>query len=368
MPLRLPDSLADLHSYVPGKPIEEVQREFGLPEVVKLASNENPLGPSPLAIKAIAESAQFAHLYPDVGCVELKSALSEHIGMPTTQIAVGNGSDEFIHLISLLLLKPSDSIVMADPGFSRYESEAIVAGAETRKVPLDSEARHDLRSMANAIDKSTRVVWLANPNNPTGTIVRRNQLEDFLDRTPDDIAIVLDEAYFEFAIDPDYPNSIDYISERTNVIGLRTFSKTYGLAGIRIGYAIASSEVVSALEKLRAPFSVNSIAQRAAIAALGDAEHLQRTIKTNSEGISRLTEFMKVKGCKVAESFANFVWCDIGCPADPISQALLRRGIIVRPGSIFGCPNHLRVSIGTDDQMSKFETQFSQVYGETVAV
>jgi histidinol-phosphate aminotransferase len=257
---------------------------------------------------------------------------------------------------------------MADPGFSRYESEAIVAGAETRKVPLNSEARHDLRSMANAIDKSTRVVWLANPNNPTGTIVRRNQLEDFLDRTPDDIAIVLDEAYFEFAIDPDYPNSIDYISERTNVIGLRTFSKTYGLAGIRIGYAIASSEVVSALEKLRAPFSVNSIAQRAAIAALGDAEHLQRTIKTNSEGISRLTEFMKVKGCKVSESFANFVWCDIGCPADPISQALLRRGIIVRPGSIFGCPNHLRVSIGTDDQMSKFETQFSQVYGETVAV
>jgi histidinol-phosphate aminotransferase len=146
MPLRLPDSLADLHSYVPGKPIEEVQREFGLPEVVKLASNENPLGPSPLAIKAIAESAQFAHLYPDVGCVELKSALSEHIGMPTTQIAVGNGSDEFIHLISLVLLKPGDSIVMADPGFSRYESEAIVAGAETRKVPLNSEARHDLRS------------------------------------------------------------------------------------------------------------------------------------------------------------------------------------------------------------------------------
>ncbi len=368
MPIRLPDSLTSLRAYVPGKPVEEVQREFGLPDVVKLASNENPLGPSPMAAQVIAEWARFAHLYPDAGCLDLKSALSEHLQVPSDQIAIGNGSDELIHLLSVLLLRPGDSIVMADPGFSRYESEAIVAGAETRKVRLDPEARHDLEAMSKAIDATTRIIWIANPNNPSGTIVRETALEKFLDEVPHDIAIVLDEAYFEFATDSEYPSSTRYLKDRSNIIGLRTFSKTYGLAGLRVGYALAPPEIVQALDKIRPPFSVNSLAQRAAIAAVGDTAHLRKTIDTNAAGILQLTQFLTAKNCNVAESFANFVWCDIGCLADPICQALLRRGVIVRPGGIFGCPNHLRVSIGTRDEMRRFEDAFAEVYGAVTAV
>jgi len=368
MPIRLPDYLGHLRAYVPGRSTDDVQREFGLAEVVKLASNENPLGPSPLAIEAIVESSRFAHLYPDAGCTDLKSALSQHLGVSADRIGVANGSDEFIHLLSLLLVGPGDSIVMGDPGFSRYESEALVAGAETRKVPLDSEARHDLQAMANAIDSTTRIVWIANPNNPTGTIVRKPQFDDFLQSISNEIAVVLDEAYFEFVSDVEYPDSTQYITKWPNVIGLRTFSKSYGLAGLRVGYAVASTEIIQGLEKVRPPFSVNSIAQRAAIAAIGDAQHLQNTVDANSAAILRLTEFMAAKKCKVAESFANFVWCDIGCRADQFSEALLRRGVIVRPGSIFGCPNNIRISVGTHSEMSRFEHEFSEVYAATVAV
>jgi len=367
MPIRLPDNLASLRAYIPGRPMDEVRQEFGLTDVVKLASNENPLGPSPLAISAISEWSKSASLYPDAGCVDLKEALARNTGLPSEQLAIGNGSDELIHLLSALLLRPGDSVVMADPGFSRYEAEATIAGAETRKVAVDEQARHDLTSMASATDSTTRIVWIANPNNPTGTIVRHNELTRFIENISDDVAIVLDEAYFEFAADAEYPNCTQFIGTFPNVIGLRTFSKTYGLAGLRVGYAIASVDIVQAIEKVRPSFNVNSLAQRAAIAALGDPEHLQATITLNSQGVSRLTQFLISKKCKVAESFGNFVWCDVGCPSDPISEALLRRGIIVRPGSVFGCPNHLRISIGTHQEMDRFEAAFSEVF-ETTAV
>lgn len=368
MPIRLPESLSQLRSYVPGKPIEEVQREFGITEIVKLASNENPLGPSPRVIATIMDFARFAALYPDAGCVDLKQALSERVGLSRSQICVGNGSDELIHFIGLLLLRVGDSAVMGKPGFSRYEAAGILAEAETKGIAVDAEGRHDLEAMADAIDSTTRVVWIANPNNPTGTIVRKGAFDRFLSRVPDDVVIVLDEAYFEFAVDNEYPNSADYVRAGKNVIGLRTFSKTFGLAGLRVGYAIGQPDLIEALEKIREPFNVNSIAQRAAIAALEDHAHLERTIEANAHGIRRLSEFLRSFGYRLSESYANFVWCDLGFPADKICNQLLRKGIIIRPGSIFGCPNHVRISVGTENEIDRFEAAFTALIQASIIV
>jgi histidinol-phosphate aminotransferase len=365
MPIRLPSSLENLRPYVPGKPIEEVQRELGLTEIVKLASNENPLGLSPLAAAAIVDFARFAYLYPDAGCVDLKAALSDHVGLPPDQICVGNGSDDMIHLLSSLLLEPGQNVVMGDPGFSRYEAEATANGAQTKKIALDRKARHDLGGLLEAVDASTRIVWIANPNNPTGTIIRRAEFEAFLRSVSNDVLVVLDEAYFEFATDPNYPNSADYIKTNDNVLGLRTFSKTYGLAGLRVGYAVGPRQLIDAIEKIREPFCVNALAQRGALAALSDAEHLNKTKEVNASGIKRLTEYLLGLGYSVSESYANFVWCDMGQDAAPISNSLLQQGVIVRPGAAFGCPNHLRISVGTQEELNRFEEALSKTVRET---
>ena len=366
MAIRIPEHVQRLRPYIPGKPIDEVQREFGLSEIVKLASNENPLGPSPLAAAAIADFARFASLYPDAANVDLKSRISERVGLPASQVCVSNGSDEMIHLLSNLLLEPGDNIVMGDPGFSRYESEATAAQAIAIKVPLDEDAAHDLDKMLGAIDERTRIFWLANPNNPTGTIVRKPEVDQLVGSLPDHVLLVLDEAYFEFATVTSYPNSVDYIKAGKQVVGLRTFSKTYGLAGLRVGYAIGPEYIIDALERIRSPFNVNSLAQRAAMAALDDHEHLAKTIETNAIGVKRLTSFLRGQGFKVSESFANFVWCDLGYPADDLCRQLLKRGIIIRPGAVFGQPNHVRVSVGTDEELNRFETAWNEIAAETV--
>lgn len=365
--MRLPDYLPRLRAYVPGKPIEEVQREFGLPHVVKLASNENPLGPSPLAIEAIVESARNAALYPDASASTLRSALAGHLGVEENRLCLGAGSDELIHYLSLLLVGHGDNIVMADPSFSRYEACATVAGGTTKKVPLDSDSKHDLDAMATAIDENTRIVWIANPNNPTGTIVSKAAMDRFLQRIPDDIAVVLDEAYYEFAKGSDTPDGADYL-DRTNVVCLRTFSKTYGLAGLRVGYALASEEMIGALERIRQPFNVSVLAQVAAHASLQDQEHLANTIQVNFDGIRRLTGFLHGHGFNVPESYANFVWCDLGYPAMPICDALLRHGVIVRPGDAFGQPHCIRVSVGTSAELDEFEHALHAILQETTRV
>ncbi|MEO7453761.1 MAG: histidinol-phosphate transaminase [Fimbriimonadales bacterium] len=366
MPVRLPEQLSQLRPYVPGIPIEEVQQEFGISEIVKLASNENPLGPSPLALQAIVDFARYGSLYPDAGCVELKSLLASHVGLPTSQISVSNGSDEMIHLLSLLLLRPGDNIVMGDPGFSRYESEALAAGAQTRKVSLDENARHDVSAMLAAIDNNTRIVWLANPNNPTGTILRRSEVGALIENVPEHTLTVLDEAYFEFATDSEYPSSVDYIRSGKQVVGLRTFSKTYGLAGLRVGYAMGPERMIDAVERVRAPFNVNALAQRAAIAALSDTKHLTAAVDINKAGNERLHRFLSERGYRVFESYANFVWYDMGFPTQDFCRQLLMRGVIVRPGSVFGYDNHIRVSIGTDAELDAFETAFDAILQESV--
>jgi histidinol-phosphate aminotransferase len=359
-----------MRPYLPGKPISEVRRELGLHNIVKLASNENPFGPSPKAVDAVREAAKEMHLYPDGAAYDLKAALSSHFNLPVDQITMGNGSDELIHLLGLVFLgSPDDQVIVGDPSFIRYDAAANLAPAELIKVPLDSDYRHDLSAMAKQVTDRTKLVFIANPNNPTGTIVRRSELDRFLDDLPEDTVTVLDEAYFEFAAHvPDYPNSLEYIARGRNVVGLRTFSKTYGLAGIRVGYAFSQPSVADAIERARAPFNVNSLAQVAAVAALTDSEHIERTVRNNRLGVDRLTAALTEAGAKVCESYGNFVFADLGRPSAPLVQELLQQGVIVRGGEMFGTPNCIRVSVGTESEIGTFIAAFQTVVREKAAL
>ncbi|MGV3614805.1 MAG: histidinol-phosphate transaminase [Fimbriimonas sp.] len=365
VPIR-PNVLA-MEPYVPGKPIEEVKRELGLERVVKLASNENPFGPSPKAIEAVREAAASMHMYPDGASFELKEAIAQKFGIERSGIMVGNGSDELIHLLGILMLgEPQHALMMGDPGFSRYDASAHIAACRLVKIPLDAKYVHDLDAMADAVDEDTRLIYVANPNNPTGTIVRRDAWERFLDRVPENVLIVLDEAYYEYAAHlPEFPNSLDYVKAgRENVVGLRTFSKAQGLAGVRVGYGFASPKVVDAIDRAREPFDVNRLAHAAAVAALDDDAHVQRTVEHNRRGLELLAGAFKEAGAEPCESFANFIYADFHRPTRPIYQALLKRGVITRPGDLLGNPTCLRVSIGTQEEMDIFVEELRNVVKE----
>jgi histidinol-phosphate aminotransferase len=350
--------------YAPGKPIDEVKRELGLDRVIKLASNENPLGPSPKAVEAVQSAASTMHLYPDGAAHDLKQAISRKFGVPPLQILVGNGSDELIHLLGLLYLGgENDELIMGHPSFSRYDASAELAASRLTKIPLDSEFRHDLPAMARAISDKTRLVFVANPNNPTGTIVRRKELDPFVKDLPTHVTLVLDEAYYEFAADePDYPSSLDYIAQGYNVIGLRTFSKAYGLAGIRVGYGFAQEPVVDAINRAREPFDVNSLAQVAAIAALEDEEHVTNTVSNNREGLRLLADAFASVGAKPMESYANFVFAELDRPAKGVFEALLKKGVITRSGHALGNESCLRVSVGTQEEIEVFAKALKEVF------
>jgi histidinol-phosphate aminotransferase len=349
--------------YSPGKPIDEVKRELGLTRVIKLASNENPLGPSPLAVAAIRAAADQIHLYPDGSAYVLREALANHYDLPIGQIVVGNGSDEIIHLLGQILLgSPEDEIIVGNPSFVRYDAAAWLADCQLIRVPVDADMRIDLDAMANAVTPNTKIVFIANPNNPTGTIVTTSELDAFLSAIPDTVVVVIDEAYFEFADGtPGFPNSLDYVRKYPNVIGMRTFSKTYGLAGIRVGYAFVSEPIADAIERAREPFNVNSIAQVAAVAALSDTNHLNQTIELNRRGLERMHQAFIDFGSKPFTSYANFIMADLGRPARPVFQALLERGVITRSGDVLGLPNCLRVSVGTDEEVGIFIEELAKI-------
>lgn len=355
-----------LRPYVPGKPIEEVRRELGLERIVKLASNENPWGPSPLAIEAVKKAAEQMHYYPDGASFELKQAISEFYGVPVERIVAGNGSEDLIALLGATLLEgPEDEVIMAHPSFARYETAALMAPAKLIKVPVDDQQRHDLAAMAREFTPRTKLVFVANPNNPTGTVVNNRELESFMNDLPEGTTLVLDEAYHQFAegFTSEYVSSQAYL-DRDNVCGLRTLSKAYGIAGIRVGFGFFPEWLVAGLERTRAPFNVSSLAQAAGIAALKDAEHLQRTLMGTRKAIARLTEIFERLGAKVVPSFANFVWADLGRPARPVYDALLAKGVIVRPGDFLGNPNALRVSVGTEEELDVFEEAIVSILQE----
>ncbi|MCH8274618.1 MAG: histidinol-phosphate transaminase [Armatimonadetes bacterium] len=366
---RIRENVKRLTPYSPGKPIEEVRREFGLTRIAKLASNENPLGPSPKAVEALKAAAGDVHRYPDMAAAELKEAISRRFDLPPTQIVLGNGSDEIIHNLSQVFLAPGCSVVTGRPSFIQYAAAAHLAGAELIEVDLDAGARHDLSAMLKAAGENTRIVWIANPNNPTGTIVEREPLERFIQALPEGAVTVLDEAYYEFAAhEPNYPNSIDLIRSGYPVVGLRTFSKSYGLAGLRVGYGFMPPEIADAIDSVREPFNVNRPAQAAAVAALDDEEHLQRTLKHNDRALRRITGLLQRFGAATTESYANFVWADFGFDTQPLFDALLRRGVIIRTGAIFGRPTSVRISAGTDEDLDLLEEAFEDAMKEAAAI
>jgi histidinol-phosphate aminotransferase len=346
-------NIEQLAPYQPGKPIDEVRRELGLTDVIKLASNENPLGPSPRAIEAIHRCAETVHLYPDGSAHELRQALAAHHGTPPDHLIFGNGSDELLHYLGVTFLNPGDEVIQGDPSFVRYEAAAVLHGAVLHKAPLRNHV-HDLQAMADRINARTRMVFIANPNNPTGTIVTEDEVRRFVERVPDRCIVVFDEAYHGYVTSPDYPDTIRYVQEGRNVVVLRTFSKIYGLAGLRVGYGLARPEIVRLIEKVREPFNVNLIAQAAACEALRDTAHLERSARVNRQGKRFLEAAFDELGLTYAPSEANFVWFDVGRSASGVAAGLLRRGVIVRAFNLPGCERFIRVTIGTQEENERF--------------
>ncbi|MBU4532432.1 MAG: histidinol-phosphate transaminase [Eubacteriales bacterium] len=356
-------NIHDLAVYKPGKPIEEVQRELGLGEVIKLASNENPLGPSPLALKALEAAVPEVYLYPDGSAYRLKQVLSNYYGgLDPDRILFANGSNELVQQLSLAFLEPGDEVVAPRPSFPRYEPLARMMNARTVDVPL-VDYRVDLSAMRRAVTERTKLVYICNPNNPTGTIVTKAELNTFLDGLHENCLVVLDEAYFEYVDDPSYPDGLDYLLQgERRVVVLRTFSKCFGLAGLRIGYALADPEIIAFLERVREPFNVNTLAQVAAEAALQDQEHKQRVVELNRREREFLCGEFERLGIEYIKSEANFILFNAGRDEKEVFQGMLRRGVIIRGG--FGYRTWLRVTIGTRDQNEKFIEALQSVLTE----
>ena len=357
------DHISRLRPYVPGKPIEEVQRELGLTDVIKLASNENPLGPSPRALEALTAAAAGVALYPEGSAPALRRAVSQAVGMPEDTLVFGNGSDEVLHLLAVTFLQPGDEIVQGAPSFSMYEIYATQCNAVSIKVPL-RDFTHDLDAMADAITDKTRMVFIANPNNPTGTLVRREAVARFLDRIPRDVLVVLDEAYDEYVSDPEKPDLRSLVLEGRNIVILHTFSKAYGLAGLRVGYGIMRPETAALLNRVRSPFNVNLPAQAAATAALADEEHVTRTVALNAEGRDYFYAEFERMGLDYVPSEGNFVLVDVGRDARAVFEALQHRGVIIRSAHGMGLPHHIRVTTGTMPQNQRFIAALKEVLAD----
>jgi histidinol-phosphate aminotransferase len=358
---QVPEYIRTLIPYAPGKPIEEVEREIGIANSIKLASNENPLGPSPLALEAMREKMTQLHLYPDGDCFYLKRGLTAKLGVAPDNLIFGNGSNEIIELAIRTFMRPGDEAVMARQAFVVYKLVVQAAGGISREVPL-RDFTHDLEAIGQTISARTRIVFLANPNNPTGTIYRKARWEAFLEKMTPDVLIIVDEAYFEYVEAADYPNSLDYHHQGKTLLTLRTFSKLYGLAGLRIGYGIANEDVISLMHRVRQPFNVNAPAQWAALAALDDSEHVRRSLDNNREGLEYLTAEFASLGIEYVPSHANFILLRVGKGEDVFNR-LLAQGIIVRPMAGYQFPEYLRVTIGTMDENRKFIDGLKKAFG-----
>jgi histidinol-phosphate aminotransferase len=335
--------------YSPGLDIDDVKRMYGVDDVIKLASNENPLGPSPLVVEAVRGAAGEVNLYPDGACTALRNRLSEKLGIAPERFILGNGTDEIIDFIFFAFFNPGDVAVMGDPTFSSYFLSGMTMGARLVYAPLRDHCHH-VEEMLNAVDGNTKAVFVGTPHNPTGTICDKDDLERMLDGLPGNVLLVWDEAYCEYVDDPSYPDSIPYLDRYPNLIVLRTFSKAYGLAGLRVGYGMADPQVVDFLERVRPPFNVNRLALVAASAALDDDGHLQKTRALNSEGRLYLDKELKRLGLDPVPTQANFILFRFDHVTESLSERLLERGIIVRDGVSLGYPGYIRMTIGTPDQ------------------
>lgn len=345
-------SILNVKPYQPGKPIDEVEREWGLTDVCKLASNENPYPPSAKVIRAIQRELKGLNRYPDGNCFYLRKALAKHLGVEKDQIVFGNGSDEIIVLAVRAFAGDGDEVITAHPTFLIYEIATRAAGANIRLVPL-KDFRYDLRAMRKAVTDRTKIVFIANPNNPTGTYVTQSELEDFLRGLSPKIIVFLDEAYYEFVQEKDYPKSLKLLERYPNVIFTRTFSKIYSLAGLRVGYGIASQEMVELLNRIREPFNVNTVAQAAALAALDDRRYYQRIQKEIEGEKKRLYQNFQKMPVTFVKSAANFILMDVKTDSRQVSQELLRQGVIVRDMASWGMEGFIRVTVGTPKENNK---------------
>ena len=356
-------AISELVPYEPGKPVEEVQRELGLDRVVKLASNEGQFGPFPSAREALARGVAELNRYPDGGAYRLREALAEKHALDPVSVALAAGADAVVMYLSLAVLDPGDEIVCGWPSFPSYVLDAFKLGAEAKRVSLDVH-RYDPEAMLAEVTPRTKIVYLCNPNNPTGTMIGRGAIDAYFERVPDHVLTVLDEAYFEYVDDPEYPDGIEEYLKRDGrrVLVLRTFSKIYGLAGLRVGYGVGPADVVQAIGKVRNAFDLNQAAQDAAVASLDDEAELVRRRDATAAGRARLDAGLAGLPVTVARPpVANFVFVDLEVDTRPLFDALLREGVIVRPLAPFGAPSAIRVTVGTDEENEIFLDAFARV-------
>lgn len=359
----VPPYIETLKPYVPGKPIEETEREYGLTGVIKLASNENPLGPSPKAVAAIQAALSQLNLYPDGTSRALVHRLAAHLGVRPEEVVVGSGSDELIGLLIRTFTAAEDEVLLCQGSFPAYRIAVQGHGRTFREVPMREGLGYDLEAMARAVKPTTRMIFLANPDNPTGTAFGRAAWEAFLAQVPPDVVVVHDEAYFEFVDWSEYFSAVEYIHRFPNVVALRTFSKIHGLAGLRLGYGVMDARRAGYLHRTRLPFNLTLPAQVGGLAALEDTEHVRRTRELNLEGLRAYAEELPRLGARLPKSHGNFVLADFGRPAMELYEKMLRQGVIVRPLVASGYPTSLRISVGTREQNARCVASLREVLG-----
>jgi len=364
MPLekRVRAKIAGINPYKPGKPIGEVERELGLTDVIKMASNENPLGPSAMAAEAIRRAAGDVNFYPENSGFYLVRALSEKLGFPAESIVLGRGCSEVIELAVRTFVEPGDEVIAAHPSFLVYGLATQIAGGEFVRVPLTSDQRHDVDALAAAVTKRTKILFVCNPNNPTGTAIGQSEVDRLMSAVPDDVVVFFDEAYYEYVTRPDFPRTLPLVAAGRNVIVGRTFSKIYGLAGLRVGFGVTTPEIADYMNRARPPFNTSSVAQAGALAALSDTEHAERSARLSREGKEYLYARFEQLGVKYVPTEANFIVFDSGADGSSVVRELMQRGVIVRQMTSFGMePPYVRVTIGTPEQNERFADALGEV-------
>jgi histidinol-phosphate aminotransferase len=352
--LKVASHISTLVPYPPGKPLEELEREYGISGSIKLASNENAWGPSPKAVEAIKAALLNLHRYPDGSCYYLSRVLAEKIGMRPEEIVFGNGSNEIIGLLIAAFLQPGEEVITSHPTFLMYQKLVQVQGGVNRVVELDAGMHHNLAAILAEITPQTRMIFLDNPNNPTGTIIDRDDFASFMEKLPEGVLVVLDEAYVDFVVPELRIDVLAYIRQGKPVAALRTFSKAYGISGLRLGYGIMDAEMADYLNRVRQPFNVNSLAQVGGIAALSDEEHYRMTLRKTREGIDWLSREVEKLGCRPMETHTNFFLIDVKGDGKKLYEHMLHQGVIVRPMQAYGYPNYIRITVGRADENQRF--------------
>ena len=355
----------ELKAYVPGKPAEEVKREYGLSDIIKLASNENPLGPSTQAVDAMKEAILESHLYPEGSCALLRKKLAATLEIEDDMIIFGNGADNTLTMIAQAFINEGDEAILGNPSFSAYDTVTKIMGGKAIKVPLDDFA-YDLPAIAKKITSKTKLIFVCNPNNPTGTIVTKEEVEDFMELVPPHCIVVFDEAYYEFVERKDYPQALEYVRAGKNVLITRTFSKIYGLAGLRIGYALGPATLIDTVAKVKEPFAVNRIAQAGAMAAFDDTNFVEQVLELTAREKQYLySEFLHLK-MPYVQSHTNFIYVDLGMDTQQVFKKLLAKGIVIRPANMWNMPTFARITIGTHLQNEKLIKALTEIKKTTL--